>query len=143
MKYLGVILVSMLLAAVTWAGSANCTSSVTITAGVDGPISSGDCIIVVNIPVENMDYVRGYLPAPEGSTAGDQFTIKDVSPPINDSYEDPETHEIIPFSYTGGVGLQACYTNEEECEADWSFSPNRFVKAVLVNGRWVLTDGDL
>src|SRR6185295_13165295 len=96
-----IFLLFSLMSSAVLAGSANCTNEREVTSGFDGALSPSDCILVVNIPTDEMDYVRGYLPLAVNATEGDEFTIKDTSPYLTDSYEDPETHEIIYYNYTG------------------------------------------
>lgn len=147
MKNLIFILFVLCFSSFSYAGSANCTGSVTITSGMDRALTSDDCIIVVNIPLENMTYARGFLPLPANATTGDEFTIKDISPAAHyeGEYEDPETHEMVQYSFdmTGGVGLEAVYPGEEFGESYWSFSPNHYIKAVFDGERWVFSDGEV
>ncbi len=135
-----IVLLLALFASTAHAGSANCTNSQTLSSPQLLTLTPSDCIIVADIPTENMGAIDAHLP--ESANEGDEFTIQDTSPYLTESgsYFNEETQEEVFYSYdyTGGVGLTA-----PSSDAVWSFSPSRYVKAVYTSGVWTFSDGNL
>lgn len=139
------LLIALIFASPVFAGSANCTNTQAVTTAQELHLTSADCIIHVNVPTSAMGYVRGYLPEPMESSAGDEFTIENASPFLTESgsYFDEELNAWVYYSddYTGGVGLEAAYPGSSEESS--TFAPGRYVKAVFDGARWQFSDGAL
>jgi hypothetical protein len=127
------------LSAPAYAGSANCTNARTITEGATNvPLTGDDCILEINIPLESMAAFTGNLPT--SASPGDEFTLKNLSPYLNESgsYFDEETQEWVYYSvnYTGAIGLNAEYPEESSSDGWYTNTPGYFIKAVYDGTHW-------